>query len=160
MVLGCKQKPSWKVKPSCYKSSYHDEIDIFICDDINGTLIACSEDVMFSKQKKFWCSIDIYRYYFYSPWMIRNQNCYRHLKTEQKRIHFVLNFLFFNLRFRFMLRFIFEKYWRGLMLNRAKYRTLRSSSFVTCSLSASAAGLVVTYCQLLSSQDLIVNSPL
>ena len=44
-----KKKPTWKVKLSCS----NDDLDTFICEDINGTFTACGGDVTFWKLKKF-----------------------------------------------------------------------------------------------------------
>ena len=47
-------------KKNCHvdKSGYHDDIDTFIYEDINGTLTACGGDVTFWKMKKFWYLTD------------------------------------------------------------------------------------------------------
>ena len=40
------------------KFSSNDDLDTFICEDINGTFTACGGDVTFWKLKKFWYFTD------------------------------------------------------------------------------------------------------
>ena len=54
------------------KLGSNDDLDTYICDDINGTFTACGGDVKFRKLKKFWyftsnhinSIITIYREYY------------------------------------------------------------------------------------------------
>ena len=75
-----------------------DDMDTFVCEDINDTLTACGGDVTFRKLKKFWYSTDnqitviitIYR------------ECYD-IKKKGKDFVFII-FFNFNLELCFKLR--------------------------------------------------------
>ena len=81
-----------------------DDIDTFICEDINDTLTACSGDVTFRKLKKFWYSTDnqitviitIYR------------ECYD-IKEKVRILFFIIVFFKFQPRALFLTSFVFER---------------------------------------------------
>ena len=102
----------------------NDDLDTYICDDINGTFTACggeTEKILVFHRQPY------YRYYYYISRMLRYQ---------KKRTDCVF---LFQPRALFQTSFVFERCLLVLILTRAIiiYSTL--SGFVTCSLRASAA---------------------
>ena len=67
-----KNSPYGKYYCHVDKFGSNDDLDTYICDDINGTFTACGGDVKFRKLKKFWyftsnhitSIITIYREYY------------------------------------------------------------------------------------------------
>ena len=76
-----------------------DDIDTFICEDINDTLTACGGDVTFRKLKKIlvFHRQPNYCYYYYIPRMIRYQ---------KKGKDFVYYYYFLILTSSFVLNFV------------------------------------------------------
>ena len=78
------------------KFGSNDDLDIFICEDINGTFTACGGDVTFWKQKKFW--------YFTDNHITVIITIYRECYDIRRNVRIVAFFFFFNLELCFKLR--------------------------------------------------------
>ena len=111
------------------KFGSNDDLDTFICEDINGTFTACGGDVTFWKLKKFW--------YFTDNHITVILTIYREFHDIKRNVGIV--FFFSPISSIVSTSFVFERYLLVLILTRAIiiYSTL--SSFVTCSSRASAA---------------------
>ena len=77
------------------KFGSNDDLDTFICEDINGTFTACGGDVTFWKQKKFW--------YFTDNHITVIITIYRECYDIRRNVRIVA-FFFFNLELCFKLR--------------------------------------------------------
>ena len=124
-----KKRPRGKKNCHVDKFGSNDDLDTFICEDINGTFTACGGDVTFWKQKKFW--------YFTDNHITVILTIYRECSDIKRNVGIV--YFSFQPRALFQTSFVLERYLLVLTLTRAIiiYSTL--SSFVTCSSRASAA---------------------
>ena len=52
------KKKQLKKKPHMESKTSNDDLDTYICDDINGTFTACGGEFTFWKLKKFWYFTD------------------------------------------------------------------------------------------------------
>ena len=78
------------------KFGSNDDLDTFICEDINGTFTACGGDVTFWKLKKFW--------YFTDNHITVIITIYRECYDIRGNVRIVAFFFFFNLELCFKLR--------------------------------------------------------
>ena len=83
-------------KKNCHVDKFgsNDDLDTFICEDINGTFTACGGDVTFWKQKKFW--------YFTDNHITVIITIYRECSDIRRNVRIVVFFL--NLELCFKLR--------------------------------------------------------
>ena len=79
------------------KFGSNDDLDTFICEDINGTFTACGGDVTFWKQKKFWYFTDNHITVIITIY----RECYD-IRRNARIVAFF--FFFFNLELCFKLR--------------------------------------------------------
>ena len=78
------------------KFSSNDDLDTFICENINGTFTACGGDVTFWKQKKFW--------YFTDNHITVIITIYRECYDIRRNVRIGAFFFFLNLELCFKLR--------------------------------------------------------
>ena len=62
-------------KKNCHVDKFgsNDDLDTFICEDINGTFTACGGDVMETEKIPVFHRQPYYRYYYYVSRMLRYQ---------------------------------------------------------------------------------------
>ena len=113
------------------KFGSNDDLDTFICEDINGTFTACGGDVTFWKLKKFW--------YFTDNHITVIITIYRECYDIRRNVRIVAFFFFFKSGALLQTSFVFERYFLVLILTRAIIIYSALYSFVKCSSRASAA---------------------
>ena len=111
------------------KFGSNDDLDTFICEDINGTFTACGGDVTFWKLKKFQYFTDNHITVII---ITINRECYD-IKRNVGIVYFFSTSSFVQTSF------VFERYLLVLTLTRAIIIYIKLSSSVTCSSRASAA---------------------
>ena len=114
------------------KFGSNDDLDTFICEDINGTFTACGGYAYVTswKLKKFW--------YFTDNHITVIITIYRECYDIRRNVRIVA-FFFFQSGALLQTSFVFERYFLVLILTRAIIIYSALYSFVKCSSRASAA---------------------